>query len=426
MKLLFLTPQLPYPPRQGTTLRNYHLLAHLARRHTVDLLTFLAPGEALTPDNPLHALCRRIAALPQPTRTTAARLRALLATPLPDMALRLESPAMHTQVRAWLADGDYDVVQVEGIELAQYMHPVDRSRTAVVFDDHNCEYLLQQRNAFADLRRPRRWHAGLYSLVQWAKLRRYEAAACRAADAVVAVSAPDLAALQRIAPTANLVLAPNGIDPDGYQPPSAASPAPGGDFTLLFTGKMDYRPNIDAMLWFCQEVLPHIQAVAPHVHCRIVGMNPSPRLDPLRRLSNVTITGAVADIRPDLHAARAYIIPMRVGGGTRFKALEAMAAGKAIVSTTLGVEGIGVQHERDLLIGDTPADFAAQVLHLVADQAATAEITTRLGRAAQEFVCAHYTWERIVPILDQVYTSLHPRPHVDHRHAPRRQEGIHP
>jgi glycosyltransferase involved in cell wall biosynthesis len=103
------------------------------------------------------------------------------------------------------------------------------------------------------------------------------------------------------------------------------------------------------------------------------------------------------------------------------KALEAMAAGKAIVSTTLGVEGIGVQHERDLLIGDTPADFAAQVLRLVADQAATAEITTRLGRAAQEFVCAHYTWERMVPLLDQGYTSRHPRPHVQdegqqHRH----------
>jgi glycosyltransferase involved in cell wall biosynthesis len=342
------------------------------------------------------------------------------------MALRLESPAMHAQLRAWLADGNYAVLQVEGIELAQYMRSVDRSRTAVVFDDHNCEYLLQQRNALADLGQPRRWHAGLYSLAQWAKLRRYEAAACRTADAVVAVSAPDLAALRRIAPTANLVLAPNGIDPDGYQPPHTPPPTPDAAFTLLFTGKMDYRPNIDAMLWFGHHVLPRIHAVAPHVHCRIVGMNPSPRLDPLRRLPNVTLTGAVPDIRPDLYAAHAYIIPMRVGGGTRFKALEAMAAGKAIISTTLGVEGIAVQPERDLLIGDTPADFAAQVLRLVADQAADAELTTRLGRAAQAFVRTHYAWERIIPVFDQLYASLHPRPLVDHRHAPRRQEGVLP
>ena len=119
---------------------------------------------------------------------------------------------MQRLVREWLADGNYDLVQIEGIELAQYAEAVDQRTTAVVFDDHNCEYLLQARNALTDLAMPRRWHAAGYSLVQWAKLRRYEAAICRAADAVLAVSRPDRDALVRIAPAAQITVASNGID----------------------------------------------------------------------------------------------------------------------------------------------------------------------------------------------------------------------
>ncbi len=177
MHILFLTPQVPYPPRQGTSIRNYHLLARMAQRHTVDLLSFMAPGDEFPHDSPLHQLCRRIDVVPQPKRNVAARLRTLVTSPLPDMALRLESPSMHQLLQAWLNDTHYDIVQIEGIELAQYACHIDSSQTALLFDNHNCEYLLQQRNALTDLRTPRRWHAAAYSLIQWAKLRRYEAAA---------------------------------------------------------------------------------------------------------------------------------------------------------------------------------------------------------------------------------------------------------
>ncbi len=120
MKLLFLTPQLPYPPRQGTTIRNYNLIRWLAPQHTIDLLTFLAPGETLREDSPLHQLCRRIATVAQPSRSTSARARDTLLKAAPDMALRLESPQMHALVQEWLAAEPYDIVQFEGIELAQY------------------------------------------------------------------------------------------------------------------------------------------------------------------------------------------------------------------------------------------------------------------------------------------------------------------
>lgn len=407
MRLLFLTPQLPYPPHQGAAIRNYHLIAHLAQHHIVDLITFAPPSSALpaTDANPLHRHCRRLAFLPEPTRGLAARARSALLSPLPDMALRLESAAFHRQVAEWIGDGGYDIVQVEGIELAQYARHARAAGIAAVFDNHNCEYLLQQRNALTDVRSPARWHAAAYSLLQWAKLRRYEARVCRHADAVIAVSHPDAAALQAIAPAARILVAPNAIELADYDP-APSSHARTDRFTLLFTGKMDYRPNIDAVLWFAHEVWPLLNAGNTRVHWQIVGMNPHPRLDPLRGQPNIEITGAVPDIRPYLDAADAYIIPMRVGGGTRFKALEAMAGAKAIVSTTLGVEGIDVQPDRHLLLADHPKEFAAAIRRLVTDRSAGGELSRRLGAEARAFVAAHYTWDRVVPSISTLYMSV--------------------
>jgi glycosyltransferase involved in cell wall biosynthesis len=443
MNILFLTPQLPYPPRQGTTIRNYNLILHLSQRHTIDLLTFLAPGEILTPDSPLHTLCRRVAAVDQPLRTTSRRALDTLTTLTPDMGLRLESPAMWEILKAWTAQNPYDIVQVEGIELAQYgMHAAGRARgyrAALVFDNHNCEYLLQQRNAANDLRLPRRWPAAAYSLAQWQKLRRYEAQILDAADATVAVSEADKQAMQRIAPHARITVVSNGIDLEAYRPANSTDPTgPAGptgtsaggrtptttqgstttganlDPTarpkLVFTGKMDYRPNIDAALWFGREVLPLIAAQQPHALLQLVGMNPHARLDELHGNPNVEITGAVEDTRPYIRGAAVYIIPMRVGGGTRFKALEAMALGKAIVSTSLGVEGILVASGRELLLADTPRDFAAAVLRLLQDQRGGGSLSHGLGALARAFVERQYGWQSIIPQLDIVYQQVLQQP----------------
>lgn len=415
MHLLFLTPQLPYPPRQGAAIRNYNLLAHLARHHTIDLITFAPSGalnaEMAPDDNPLAAICRRVAVLPHPTTSLRERLRALIASPLPDMAHRLESPAFHHQVTTWLADGGYDIVQVEGIELAQYMRHALNARVPVVFDNHNCETLLQRRTALSDLHAVTRWHAAAYSLVQWAKLRRYEAAVCRAAQAVVAVSRPDALALRGLAPQATITVVPNAINLADYpntqvlgpQTRQSADPA---RFTLLFTGKMDYRPNVDAALWFAQHVWPRVKAALPTAHWQIVGMNPHPRLAPLAARPGIEITGGVPDIRPFLAAADVCIIPMRVGGGTRLKALEAMASAKPVVSTSLGVEGLDVRHGRELLIADTPADFAAALRTLAEDRAAYGRLATQLGSNARHFVATQYTWSQFIPILEDLYRQL--------------------
>lgn len=412
MRILFFTPQLPYPPHQGTTIRNYNLIQLLAANHTIDLVTFLAPGQHLATDSPLYRSCRTIVAVPQPERTLTARLVSTLTQPQPDMALRLESAELYQQLTTLLNQADgYEIVQVEGIEMAQYGRYAIKqlqeqgTQPQFVFDDHNCEYLLQKRNALTDLRRPTRLPAALYSVIQWAKLYNYEREICRAADTVLAVSEPDRAALQPLAADTPVTVIANGINPEEYTPGaqrpiaySATQPA-----TLVFTGKMDYRPNIDAVLWFAEEVLPLITKVQPHVRFQIVGMHPHARLDPLRQNPVIEITGAVESIAPYLANAAVYVVPLRIGGGTRFKVLEAMAQGLPIVSTTLGVEGIGVTHGKELLLGDSPDDFAQAVLRILTDRAQKGELTDAVASAARRFVTDNYSWHEIVPRLEKLY-----------------------
>jgi len=405
MKLLFLTPQLPYPPRQGTAIRNFNLIDQLARRHTVDLLTFLAPDETLAPDNPLYELCSRVKALPQPQRSTRTRMRDTLGSAQPDMALRLDDPRMAALARTFARTGEYAIVQAEGIEMARYgLVAAADGRAAFVFDDHNCEYVMQRRNALTDLRSPSRWPAAAYSLVQWQKLRRYEAWLCIHAAAVAAVSEADAAALRAVAPNAILRVISNGIDLDYYTPEAAQ---PTAQPTLVFTGKMDYRPNVDAVLWFAHDVLPLIQARVPECRFLVVGRNPHARLEPLRAVPGVELTGSVEDVRPYIRDAAVYVIPLRVGGGTRFKALEAMAAGRPIVSTRLGVEGLGVADGSEMLLADDPAGFANAVLTLLAPE--RAPLRSRLSINARSFVEENCGWAPIVSQLDALYRTLRPQ-----------------
>jgi glycosyltransferase involved in cell wall biosynthesis len=251
----------------------------------------------------------------------------------------------------------------------------------------------------------------LYSLIQWKKLSRYEAMICRLADRVVAVSEADKRALQRLVPGLEVTVVPNGVDTEFYNdqfPMTNDQVRIGhwdlviGHSSLVFTGKMDFRPNVDAVVWFCQEVLPLVRRRIPDVRFYIVGQSPHRRVLRLADDPVVTVTGYVDDVRPYIASACVYVVPLRMGGGTRLKVLEAMAMGKAIVSTSLGCEGFeGLVSGRELFIADAPEEFAQRVVELLDDTSRR----ERLGWAARRFVEERYDWRLIVPRLEQVYKA---------------------
>jgi glycosyltransferase involved in cell wall biosynthesis len=317
------------------------------------------------------------------------------------MALRLRSSGYAGELASWLSRETFDVVQIEGIELASYLDVIDAAaqEPLVVFDDHNCEYVLQKRTFLTDVRSPSRWWGAAYSLVQWRRLRRFEAQACRRADQVLAVSEPDARALEELVPGLDATVVPNGIDTRKYQPRPASADA--ASASLVFTGTMDFRPNVDAVLWFLRETWPLMQTEVPDLRLIVVGQRPHRRLGPLAECPNVTLTGWVEDVRPYIADATVYVAPLRMGGGTRLKLLEAMAMGKPIVATRLGAEGYPVTDGSELILADTPSDFAEAVVSLLRSPERRAE----LGQRARVFAEQQYDWSAIVPEMERAYAE---------------------
>lgn len=403
MKVLFLTPQLPHPPTKGTALRNFHLMANLASGHEVYLLSFVeesARHRQAEAVSEMEAYCRRVVTVPVPPHPMGRRLRHLLLSSLPDMALRLRSAQFASALGRLLEQEGFDIVQVEGIEMAPYI-PLIASllgrRPRIVFDEHNAEYLLQRRAFEIALRRPGAWAGAAYSFLQWLKLRRYEREACRAADHVLVVSEADRQGLLALAPGLPTTVVPNGVDTSSFSFPRRCPPGA----ELVFTGTMDFRPNVDAMTWFCTQILPRIRREVPQAHLSIVGRSPSPAVRALAGAS-IVVTGEVDDIRPYLAAASVYVVPLRFGGGTRFKVLEALAAGVFTVSTRFGTEGIAVAHQRELLLADDANTFAHEVVRLLREP----ELGDRLAQAGRTLVERDFDWRVIVPRLERVYQSL--------------------
>ena len=390
--ILILTPQIPYPPRQGTALRNWGLLRGLSKHHEISLLAFASPDQELTPEPLLVRYTERVAIIPQPARSLTDRLWDLFVTRRPDLSRRLASAAFREQFEAWLFRYHYDWILVEGLELAPYLTSLPETNVPrIIFDDHNCEYVLQRRAARTDFGRPKRWPGALYSSVQWRRLRRYEAQVCDRSDLVVAVSEADAAALRAIVPDLDPLVISNGIDVAAYAGFEASVDLSQPAF--VFTGTMDFRPNVDGVLWYADHVWPRVRQRLPGAHFYIVGRHPHARLERLREVPGIVITGSVPETQPYIRAASVYVVPLLVGGGTRLKLLESTAMGKAIVATRLAAEGFA-SPERAMVLADTPSEFADACVRLAQDKAGRAVWSAR----AQAYADA-YDWDKLLPAL---------------------------
>jgi sugar transferase (PEP-CTERM/EpsH1 system associated) len=400
MNILVLAPQWPDPPRQGAAIRNLQILLYLARRHKITLLTFAPDGPV--EKSRLAEACEHVEILPPPIRSTAHRLNTLALSSLPDMAWRLHSDLMRERVRILAETTDFDAIHTEGIEMAPYALLASEIlsrrgiRAAITYDAHNAEYLLQRRAFTTDFPHLRRLPKAIYSLSQWWRLRNFERDFCRVSDHILTVSQADARALARLSPSIppRTVLLPNGVDPTYWSREALFSQEEipqSGSATLVFDGTMDFRPNVDAVLWFAAEVWPRINAERPEARFFIVGRSPSPQVLSLSEIPGITVTGTVDDPRPWVASADVYVVPMRMGGGVRLKVLQAMSMGCAVVSTSMGADGIDVRHNKHLLLANSAADFSQATLSLLDDPAHRAA----LGIAARNLVSTRYAWDAL-------------------------------
>jgi len=400
MKILMLTPALPYPAHQGGALRNQGILRGLASAgHDVILLSFC--DEAACDWKPLLAWCRQVHIDPAPTRSIKDRLWNLFSSMQPDLSLRLASDAFRERLTSLLRAERFDIVHIEGLELGTYL-PVIREHqpsARIVYDAHNAEFALQRGIAGVEQTSLRKLSGAIYSHIQARRIREFEQAVCQAADAVVAVSEEDAQILRAFRRDQTVFVLPNGIFVDDYSTESALDL---GDHVLMFTGKMDYRPNVDAMHWFVSAILPRVREQISDARLYIVGQKPHVSLNQLGSVDGVEITGWVAQVQPFLSAAHVYVAPLRMGSGTRLKILEAMASGKAVVATSTAASGLSPETQAALIMADDARTFADHIVALLRDPSAR----DRLGRLAREQVRLRYDWSALLPCLHRIHSRL--------------------
>lgn len=393
-RLLALTSRLPFPPREGHQLRSWHLLRALAAEHEVTLLSFARDDDAPTECAPLRATVAALETFPIPAeqsrRALAAAAVRALAGAQPFIARKYASAALRARVAALIEHAD--LVHVDMLPLLANLPATLRS--PLVLNAHNVEHALLAHRIPTERSRLRR----AFLRQQLGRLRAFEIAACRRADGVLACSPVDAGQIAAFAPATRVAVVPNGVDLDANRPCAAPPSAPE---QLVFVGQMGWFPNRDGIEWFLAEVFPRILAERPATELLLLGKADGLRV-PAAVAARVRVAGFVADLRGAVHAAAVYVVPLRAGSGTRLKVLEAMALGKAIVTTHVGSEGIALEDGRDALFADRAADFAAAVLALLAAPARAAA----LGAAARTLAEAQYGWAAIGRDLCRLYGEL--------------------
>jgi len=391
-RILALTSRVPWPPTEGHQLRSWHVLAALAARHEVTLLSCLRTDDRADVDDPLHARLAGFEALPIASEQSRAALGGALARSLlarePFVVAKYASAAMRARVARLVAHAD--AVHVDMLPLLSCVP--DGVRVPIVLNAHNVEHRLLQQRATAE----RHIAMRAFLRLQAPLLQLYETEACRSAAAVLACSEADGAALRTLAPMTPVHVVPNGVDLESHRPLPPTLPK-----QLVFVGQMGWFPNREGVEWFLAKVFPRILAHHPECRFTLVG-KPSGIVIPASVAHATDVTGFVPDVRPPVHAASVYVVPLLSGSGTRLKVLEAMALGKAIVTTTIGSEGIALRNGEDALFADDAQAFAAAVGRLLE----APDEVARLGAAARRLAEERYGWDAIGRTLLNLYDDV--------------------
>jgi polysaccharide biosynthesis protein PslH len=399
MHILWIKTELLHPVDKGGRIRTYQMLRQLRREHRITYLALDDGAGGAQAVERASEYCHDLVVVPFATRakrTTGFYWELLqnLASPLPYAVAKYRSPALTRELRRLVAGGDVDVIVCDFL-FPSLNVPSSLGPPTVLFQ-HNVEAAIWERHAQVASHPVKR----LYMREQWRRMRAFEGRECRRFDKVVAVSQEDCGVLERAYGLRAVEEVPTGVDTDFFRPGNTVTRSSN---EIVFTGSMDWLPNEDAVAWFADAILPRIRAEVPDARFTIVGRTPSqPVLDLARAHRDITVTGSVPDVRPYMERAAAFVIPMRVAGGTRLKVYEAMGMEIPIVSTTIGIEGLPVRHDVELLVADEPEAFAAAVVRLLREP----PLGTRLATNAARRVRAEFGWREVASRFASICGAL--------------------
>jgi polysaccharide biosynthesis protein PslH len=402
MKVLWVKAGKLLPVDTGGKIRSFNILRHLAKEHEVALLSYYgghrdAGYEAAIAQRLPGAQTIYTAA---PEGTLAQSLDYILRLPsgAPYAVRKFTDPKVRQEVANRLSDGNLDVAVCDFLSAS--LNFPESLRAPVVLFQHNVETMLWRRIAETEKAPLRK----LSYSIEARKMSAYETRTLGRFHHVIAVSDHDRDAMLTLSPGCPITVVPTGVDTEQYQVAASVSGRPP---LVVFTGSMDWEPNIDAMEYFCREIWPAVLAAVPDARFQIVGRNPHPRVQRLASLS-VEVTGTVASVTDYLRAATVVIVPLRIGGGTRLKIFEAMAMAKAMVSTSIGAEGLDVTNGRDLLIADDAPAFASSILQLLRDPESRRTYEQNAATLAARFDWSQIA-RRFADVLQEVSSSFRAR-----------------
>src|SRR5262245_4432261 len=381
MNILYICHRLPYPPNKGEKIRAFHQLRSLATRHAIHLACLVDDAGDLQHVEALGRYCASIDMIYRPK--IGAKLRALraLCTNQPLSVASFYSSALASKIRQRLAVERVDRIIVFSSAMTVYVQHVSGIPKVMDFVDADSE----KWRLFADYHP---WPLSWVYRLEACRLARHEIEVARVFDHAIFVTDRDAHILQERVPDRPISVIPNGVDLEYFTPPQNKETAPEPP-ALVFTGMMDYFPNVDAVNYFCHEIFPLVRQVVPAVQFYIVGRNPTQQVRQLSRQPNVIVTGAVPDVRPYLAQARVAVAPLRIARGVQNKILEAMAMGLPVVGTPAAMQGTWATTTDGVRMAESPHAFAHALVTLLGDHA----LRHQCGLQARHYVQEHHQWD---------------------------------
>lgn len=399
MKILFLSAWFPYPPDNGSRIRIYNLIKALSAKHKIYLMSLMQ--EDSNPDNVAYLtdICE-VVSLHKSRWFKPGTLKSFLGffSSRPRSCVDTFDPKIKSAVEDAIVQISPNIVIAATTGIVEYIP--DKLTVPSLLDEHNCEYSVLMRSAKSIQGRIKRLRYDL----GWKKFARWEAKVCRRFSTITMVSDEDKRQILNAAPDlARVEVISNGVDIEHYQPASRNPRA----YTLLYNGALTYGANLDAVRFYASEIYPILAHKVPSVKLRVTGRTEGVDLDGIADCPGIELTGYVDDIRTELNTAAACIVPLRIGGGSRLKILEAMAAGVPVISTTMGIEGINAVHGEHAMIVDAPSEIADAIEKVLKNP----DIVLKLNQNARLLVEEQYSWQAIgegfVSIVEQIAHDKH-------------------